>query len=66
MATLMRIIIVYVFIYIYIYIFSIIVIVHPALSLLVLQFQWRKSIGSVSSAKFLQELSRAFAERGRS
>ena len=40
--------------------------VHPALSLLVLQFQWRRSIGSVSSAKFLQELSRAFAERGRS
>ena len=40
--------------------------VHPALSLLVLQFQWRKSIGSVSSAKFLQELSRAFTERGRS
>ena len=32
----------------------------------VLQFQWRRSIGSVSSAKFLQELSRVFAERGRS
>ena len=62
MATLIRIIIVYVYLYIY----SIIVIVRPALSLLVLQFQWRKSIGSVSSAKFLQELSRAFAERGRS
>ena len=28
--------------------------------------QWRRSIGSVSSAKFLQELSRVFAERGRS
>ena len=39
--------------------------VRPALSLLVLQFQWRRSIGSVSSAKFLQELSRVFAERGR-
>ena len=39
--------------------------VHPALSLLVLQFQRRKSIGSVSSAKFLKELSRVFAERGR-
>ena len=40
--------------------------VHPDLSgFLVSQFQWRRSIGVVSSATFLQELSRVFAQRGR-
>ena len=29
------------------------------------QFQWRRSIGSVCTAKFLQELSRVFAQHGR-
>ena len=39
--------------------------VHPDLSLLVSQFQWRRSIGVVSGATFLHELSRVFAQRGR-
>ena len=34
-------------------------------TLLVSQFQWRRSIGVVSGATFLHELSRVFAERGR-
>ena len=36
--------------------------VHPALSLLVLQSQWRRSIGSVCSAKFLEETDAAAAD----
>ena len=39
--------------------------VRPDLSLLVSQFQWRRSIGVVSGATFLHELSRVFAQRGR-
>ena len=34
-------------------------------TLLVSQFQWRRSIGVVSGATFLHELSRVFAQRGR-